>query len=88
LFERDLQITEAGWGPDSVSVACNLHDQARLRRDQGEPAQARLLFERAARIREQRLGPDHPDTVASRAELAEGLSAAAVTKRPRMTQHG
>jgi hypothetical protein len=35
-------------------------------RDQGNLAAARLLFERALAIRERVLGPDHPDTVATR----------------------
>ena len=35
------------------------------------PAAARPLFERALAIRERVLGPDHPDTVATRRALAE-----------------
>jgi hypothetical protein len=37
----------------------------------GDPTAARLLFERALAIRERVLGPDHPDTVATRRALAE-----------------
>jgi hypothetical protein len=36
-----------------------------------EAAAARPLFERALAIRERVLGPDHPDTVATRRALAE-----------------
>jgi hypothetical protein len=42
-----------------------------LRQAQGDPAAARPLFERALAIREHVLGPDHPDTVATRRALAE-----------------
>ena len=40
-------------------------------RDQGDPTAAGLLFERALAIRDRVLGPDHPDTVATRRALAE-----------------
>jgi len=42
-----------------------------LLRDQGDPAAARPLFERALAIRERVLGQNHPDTVATRRALAE-----------------
>ena len=39
--------------------------------DHLDPAAARPLLERALAIRERVLGPDHPDTVATRSALAE-----------------
>jgi hypothetical protein len=49
----------------------SLHNLAVLVVAQGDPAAARSLFERALAIRERVLGPDHPDTVATRRALAE-----------------
>jgi hypothetical protein len=40
-------------------------------RDNADPAATRPLFERALAIRERVLGPDHPDTVATRRALVE-----------------
>ena len=42
-----------------------------LLQTQGEQDAARPLFERALAIRERVLGPDHPDTVATRRALEE-----------------
>jgi hypothetical protein len=58
-------------GPDHYDTARSLHDLAYLLRDQGDPAAAGPLFERALAIRERVLGPDHPDTIATRRALAE-----------------
>jgi hypothetical protein len=52
-------------------TARSLHNLATLHRHQGDPAAARPLFERALAIRERVLGPDHPDTVATRRALEE-----------------
>jgi len=49
------------------SAASYLHGRARY-------PDARPLFERALAIREARLGPDHPDTAASRRQLAALMS--------------
>jgi len=43
---------------------------AQLLRDQGGPARARLLFKHALTIRENVLGPEHPDTAAVQLDLA------------------
>jgi tetratricopeptide (TPR) repeat protein len=56
---------------DHPLTAWSLYDLALLHRVQGDPAAARPLFERALAIRERVLGPDHPDTVATRRALAE-----------------
>jgi tetratricopeptide (TPR) repeat protein len=42
----------------------------------GEPSQALILFEKARATRAARLGPDHPDTLRSMNNLAEGYQAA------------
>jgi hypothetical protein len=49
----------------------SLDSLARLLQAQGDPAAARPLFERALAIRERVLGPDHPDTVATRRAVEE-----------------
>jgi hypothetical protein len=54
-----------------TSTPPSLNDLALLHRAQGDPAAARTLFERALAIRERVLGPDHPDTVATRRSLEE-----------------
>jgi hypothetical protein len=58
-------------GPDHPDTAISLNDLALLLRDQGDPAAARPLFERALTIGERVIGPDHPDTVATRRALVE-----------------
>jgi hypothetical protein len=61
----------ASLGPHRPLTAQSLHDLATLLRDQSDPTAARPLFVRALAIRERVLGPDHPDTVATRRALAE-----------------
>jgi len=43
---------------------------AQLLQDQGGPARARLLFKHAVMIRENVLGPEHPDTATAQLDLA------------------
>ena len=63
--------SEARSWPHHLHTATSLNNLAYLLRDQGVPAAARPLLERALAIRERVLGPDHPDTVATRRALAE-----------------
>ncbi|TMC03728.1 MAG: tetratricopeptide repeat protein [Chloroflexi bacterium] len=64
LFERAVAIRERVLGSDHPHTAISLGDLALMHWDQGELDAARPLFERV-------LGPDHPDTVATRRALAE-----------------
>ncbi len=56
-------------GPYHPSTATRLRNLALLLRTQGELDAARPLYERALAIWERVLGPDHPDTAASRRSL-------------------
>jgi hypothetical protein len=58
-------------GNNHLRTAAVHHNLAALNRDQGDPTAARPLFERALAIRERVLGPDHPDTAATRRALEE-----------------
>ena len=51
----------------------SLNGLAKLLRDQGRYGEAESLFRRALAIREQALGPDHPDTATSLNGLAASL---------------
>jgi hypothetical protein len=55
----------------STQLFVILHRPSGLLQHQGDPTAARPLFERALAIRERVLGPDHPDTVATRRAFAE-----------------
>ena len=52
--------TEQALGPDHPDVAYPLNNLAILYKEQGKYAEAEPLYQRALRIREQTLGPDHP----------------------------
>ncbi len=69
LFERALAICERE-RPKHPYTATSLSNLASLLEGQGDLAGARALFERALAIRETVLGPEHPDTAASRRDLA------------------
>ncbi len=56
-------------------TAQSLNNLATVLADQGDLQRARPLYERALRIREARLGVDHPDTVRSRERLAAVVAA-------------
>jgi Tetratricopeptide repeat len=58
-------------GPNHRHTATSLNDLAAVLRAQDDPTAARPLFERALDIRERVLGPEHPDTVATRRALQE-----------------
>jgi tetratricopeptide (TPR) repeat protein len=58
---------------DLEGVAWLLDDGGRYLWQRADDRQARALFERAVRIREARLGADHPDTAASLGNLANVL---------------
>jgi Tetratricopeptide repeat len=58
-------------GLDHPLTATSLNDLAAVLRDQRDPAAAHPLFGRALAIRKRVLGPNHPDTVATRRDLEE-----------------
>ena len=58
------------WGPDHPDTARSLNNLGYLLRAQGDSAAARPYYERALALREQVLGPNHPNTRSSRASLA------------------
>jgi len=60
-----LMIYEQEQHLDNLSIAQNLHDLARLHFVRGEYEQAEPLLQQALTIREQMLGPMHPDTIAT-----------------------
>ena len=55
--ERALEIAEAVYGPDHLTVAIRLNNLALILRDLGMPAEARPLQERALAITEARRPP-------------------------------
>jgi tetratricopeptide (TPR) repeat protein len=48
-------------GPAHLDTASSLNNLAWLYQQQGKYAEAQPLYQRALAIREQQLGPDHPD---------------------------
>jgi hypothetical protein len=56
-------------------TARGLNNLARVLRDQGLPGRGPTLYDCALTMCEARLGADHPDTVASRENLAAVLTA-------------
>ena len=69
LFREALAIREKTLGPDP-DTAMSLNNLALLRKDQGNFADALLLYQRAVKICEKVLGPEHPDTATSLNNLA------------------
>ena len=77
LLRRAMKIREAAVDPDhpdgatipnvttNLDTATSLHNLGKLFRDQGRYGEAEPLLRRALAIREQALGPDHPDTATS-----------------------
>jgi len=62
-------------GPEHPDVASTLNNLAILLVEEGEPQEARLLHERALRIREKAFGPDHPAVAQSVQNLASAIRA-------------
>jgi hypothetical protein len=56
-------------GPEHPDTATSLINVAQLRLAQSNVIGARLLLQRALRIRERTLGPRHPDTLTLRRHL-------------------
>jgi len=56
---------------EQISLAISYQQLGRLHVDSGAYALAAASFERALAIREGVLGPDHPDTIATRRVLEE-----------------
>jgi tetratricopeptide (TPR) repeat protein len=66
-----LAIWEKAHGPRHPTVATALHRLALILGSQGKLDEARSLCERTLTIRQETLGRDHPDTIASRLYSAE-----------------
>ena len=58
-------------GPDHANTATSLNNLANLYYTQGKYDLAEPLYERALAIYEKALGPDHPDTIQIRENLAQ-----------------
>lgn len=65
-----------GRSTDSARLQSSISSLAAKMRDAGAVDEARQLVEQVLLVRQQVLGPDHPDTLASYADLAATLSAA------------
>src|SRR5262249_52401987 len=63
-------IRERMLGPEHPQTAAALNDLARILQDQGNVAEARLLYERALVIFEKALGSAHPETASVGRNLA------------------
>ncbi len=73
LFERELDLAEATFGPVHPVTGLALNNLALLLRDYGDPEAARPLYVRALAVREATLGIDHPDTAVCLNNLANVL---------------
>ncbi|HYV17443.1 MAG TPA: serine/threonine-protein kinase [Verrucomicrobiae bacterium] len=69
LHRRSIAIWEKT-GPDSPQIAGGLHNLARLCASTGRTAEATRLYRRALKIRETKLGVDHPLTRSTREALS------------------
>ncbi|CAN0543991.1 unnamed protein product, partial [Ectocarpus sp. 8 AP-2014] len=69
LYKRSLAIDEKVYGLDHPEVATDLNNWAELLRAQEKHTEALPLLERALRIRTNKLGENHPDTVGTRSDL-------------------
>ena len=74
-LERALAIDEAAY-PDHPNVAADRSNLGRVLQDLGDLDGAKTQLERALEIGQATLGPDHPNSLASRGFLASGYSEA------------
>jgi tetratricopeptide (TPR) repeat protein/tRNA A-37 threonylcarbamoyl transferase component Bud32 len=70
LLERSLQIREELYGDDSLEIAESLHDLASLRFTNFDFSATKQLLHRALAIRTERLGPQDPETIRTKFNLA------------------
>ena len=61
-FERALRIDKAAFNPHHSNVARDVNNLGLVFKALGDLEAAKLHFERALRIFEKQLGPDHPST--------------------------
>jgi len=73
LFERELSLAEATFGPAHPVTGLALNNLALLLRDYGDPKAAHPLYVRALAVREAALGADHPDTAVCLNNLANAM---------------
>jgi hypothetical protein len=60
-------------GPEHADTLSAKHNLAVVLDEQGEFAEARYRYEKVLQARERLLGPEHPDTLATRRGLEECL---------------
>lgn len=71
LAQQVVTALEKSAGPGSREVASALNNEAELYNKLHRYAEAEPLYKRSLAIRQQVLGPDHPDTIKSMNRLAE-----------------
>jgi CHAT domain-containing protein/tetratricopeptide (TPR) repeat protein len=74
LLRRSLAIRESSYGKGHLLVAETLDNLAWVLAAEGDAAEARAAHDRAVTILEAALGPDHPETAASRLRRAGFLA--------------
>jgi CHAT domain-containing protein/tetratricopeptide (TPR) repeat protein len=74
--ERAVRLNATLHGQESSELAHSLFNQARLRKECGDPAAALAMHERALAIRETALGPNHPDVALSLIEAGRLIGVA------------
>ena len=73
LADFAVTITRTALGPSDAVTASRFDELARMQRELGDLAGARIHYERAAQISEAALGPDHPAVGACRNGLGNVL---------------
>jgi hypothetical protein len=76
MLTRALALQESRTGEQSPEMAVVLINLGDVMRVAGKHADAERLFERAVAVREESLGPAHPDTAKARKWLKKGARAA------------
>jgi hypothetical protein len=71
IYRKALEVWRRVHGPCHIEVATTLHNLAALRRDFGDHAEARRLFEEAHDLKLRLLGSLSPDTALTAACLAQ-----------------